>query len=56
MTLTPLQRWISRSYFGKDPGIIWDGKRDDMFEKGNWATEYKALQTAIRKSPRRVCC
>ncbi|HVK93881.1 MAG TPA: T6SS effector BTH_I2691 family protein [Noviherbaspirillum sp.] len=48
LTPTPMQRWISRSYFGKDPGIFFDGKRDDMFPKGNWKMEFEALQKAIR--------
>jgi hypothetical protein len=27
--------WIDRSYFGEDPGILFDGKPDDMFPKGD---------------------
>lgn len=49
VALTPsdIQRWVSRSYFGKDPGIIWDGKRDDMFKKGDWAAELEALDAVL---------
>jgi hypothetical protein len=48
LTPTPMQRWLSRSYFGKDPSFFsWDGKRDDMFAKGDWAAEFKALQEAL---------
>nr|WP_315202678.1 T6SS effector BTH_I2691 family protein [uncultured Albidiferax sp.] len=50
MTPTPIQRWMSRSYFGKDPSWLdWDGKRDDMFTRGNWPSEYEALQKAIEE-------
>jgi hypothetical protein len=46
-----MQRWISRSYFGKDPSWFdWDGKRDDMFAKGDWKAEYAALQAAIKEA------
>lgn len=48
LTPTPIQRWLSRSYFGHDPSLLnWDGKRDDMFTKGDWASELKALQEAL---------
>lgn len=48
LTHTPIQRWLSRSYFGHDPSLLnWDGKRDDMFTKGDWASELKALQEAL---------
>lgn len=49
LTPTPMQRWISRSYFGVDPSMWdWDGKRDDMFPKGDWPKEFAALQEAIK--------
>lgn len=48
LTPTPLQRWLSRSYFGRDPSFFdWDGKRDDMFARGDWTSEFKAFQQAI---------
>lgn len=47
-TPTPVQRWLSRSYFGKDPSMFdWDGKRDDMFAKGDWKAESEALREAL---------
>jgi hypothetical protein len=50
MTPTPMQRWLSRSYFGQDPSWFdWDGKRDDMFTKGDWKAELEALQAAIKE-------
>jgi hypothetical protein len=50
MTPTPMQRWLSRSYFGQDPSWFdWDGKRDDMFAKGDWKAELEALQAAIKE-------
>lgn len=51
MTPTPTQRWLSRSYFGKDPSWLdWDGKRDDMFKKGDWKSELEALEQAIKEA------
>jgi len=48
LTPTPMQRWLSRSYFGKDPSLFdWNGKRDDMFAKGDWKAEFAALQEAL---------
>lgn len=49
LTPTPMQRWISRSYFGKDPSM-WDlnGKREDMFPKGDWPAEFAALKEAMK--------
>lgn len=48
LTPTPLQRWLSRSYFGRDPSILsLSGKRDDMFAKGDWTAEIKSLQEAL---------
>lgn len=48
LTPVPIQRWMSRSYFGKDPSWIGqDGQRGDMFAKGDWKGEYEALQKAI---------
>jgi hypothetical protein len=51
--LTPdeLQMWLGRSYFGRDGGIIFSGKRDDMFPKGEWETEKKALEEVIKNLP-----
>lgn len=51
--LTPdeLQVWLGRSYFGRDGGIIFSGKRDDMFPKGDWETEKKALEEVIKNLP-----
>ena len=42
---------MSRSYFGKAPtGLLeWDGKRDDMFAKGDWQAELAALHEAIKE-------
>ena len=52
--LTPddLQAWLGRSYFGLDGGIIFSGKRDDMFPKGDWQAEKKALDEIIEKMPK----
>lgn len=52
--LTPddLQAWLGRSYFGLDGGIIFTGKRDDMFPKGDWQAEKKALEEVITKIPK----
>ncbi len=48
LTPTPIQRWLSRSYFGQNPSVLsWDGKRDDMFAKGDWTAELNALQEAL---------
>ena len=41
---------MSRSDFGKDPSWFdWDGKRDDMFAKGDWQAELAALHEAIKE-------
>ena len=51
LTPTPMQRWMGRSYFGKDPSWFdWDGKREDMFAKGDWKAESKALLLAIKEA------
>ena len=50
MALTPtaMQRWLGRSYFGRDPSFWdWDGKREDMFEEGDWKSELEGLQQAL---------
>lgn len=50
MALTPtaMQRWLSRSYFGRDPSFWdWDGEREDMFAKGDWKAELEGLQQAL---------
>lgn len=53
LTPTPMQRWMSRSYFGKDPSWFdWDGKREDMFKQGDWKAEFAALQEAINEATR----
>ena len=42
---------MSCSYFGKDPSWLdWDGKRDDMFAKGDWKSESQALLLAIKEA------
>jgi hypothetical protein len=43
-----LQRWLSRSFFGKDPGMFFDGKRKDMFVRGNWQAELNGLEEAVK--------
>lgn len=51
LTPTPMQRWMSRSYFGKDPSWFdWDGKREDMFKKGDWKSESQALLLALKEA------
>ncbi|OFA05505.1 T6SS effector BTH_I2691 family protein [Duganella sp. HH101] len=47
LTPTDMQRWLGRSYFGRDGGLIFSGKRDDMFKKGDWAAEKEALDEII---------
>jgi hypothetical protein len=49
-TPQPLQRWLSRSFFGKDPGTFFDGKRKDMFVRGDWQAELKGLEDAVKES------
>jgi len=48
--ITPdvLQRWISRSYFGTDGGIIFEGRGSDRF--CNWGAEVKALDEVIAEA------
>jgi hypothetical protein len=52
IVLTPndLQRWLGRCYFGRDGGVIFSGKRDDMFVKGDWASEKAALDEVIQRA------
>ena len=52
IVLTPsdIQRWLGRSYFGRDGAIIFPGKRDDMFKKGDWAAEKAALDEVLASS------
>lgn len=50
LTPTMVQRWIGRSYFGRDGGLIFNGKRDDMFVKGDWIAEKKELEALFRQS------
>lgn len=50
LTPTDLQVWLARSYFGLDGGIIFSGKRDDMFPKGDWPAEKAALDKVIEQS------
>jgi hypothetical protein len=48
LTPTEMQRWMSRSYFGRDPSWFdWDGRREDMFAKGDWRGELEALEQAL---------
>jgi hypothetical protein len=44
-----LQRWIARSYFGKDKDILFisRGRRDDSFPRGQWDVEFKALEEVM---------
>lgn len=49
-TPQPLQRWLSRSFFGKDPGMFFDGKRKDMFVRGNWQAELNGLEEAVKEA------
>jgi hypothetical protein len=51
IVLTPddLQEWLAKSYFGLDGGVIFSDKRKDMFAKGNWEEERKALDEVINK-------
>lgn len=52
IVLTPseVQRWLGRSYFGTDGGLIFKGKRNDMFAKGDWASERLELDKIIKSS------
>ncbi|GJJ02303.1 hypothetical protein RugamoR64_28410 [Duganella rhizosphaerae] len=47
LTPTDTQRWLGRSYFGRDGGLVFSGKRDDMFKKGDWQAEKEALEEVI---------
>lgn len=50
ITTTSMQSWLCCNYFGRNSNWInWDGKRDDMFPKGNWKAELEALEAAIEK-------
>lgn len=49
MTPTPLQRWVARSYFGRDDSFFsLDDERSDMFPKGNWQVEFDAFEAALK--------
>lgn len=52
IVLTPneLQLWLGRSYFGRDGGLIFSGKQDDMFRKGDWQAEDDAFNKVIEAS------
>ncbi len=50
LTPTPMQRWASRSYFGRETLLGFETKRDDMYAKGAWIAEFEGLQEAIKKS------
>jgi hypothetical protein len=54
--LTPddLQEWLAKSYFGLDGGLVFPEKRNDMFPKGNWEIERKALEEVINKTRKKV--
>ncbi|QYF94953.1 hypothetical protein KY495_07220 [Massilia sp. PAMC28688] len=49
LTPTQLQRWISRSYFGKDRNFIITGgdRREDSFSHGDWKAEFEAFSQAV---------
>ncbi|MEJ7806378.1 MAG: T6SS effector BTH_I2691 family protein [Telluria sp.] len=49
LTPTELQRWISRSRFGKDKDyvILGGDRREDSFALGDWATEFKEFSRAV---------
>jgi len=49
VTPTPMQRWASRSYFGKDTVLGFETKRDDMYAKGDWKAEFDGLQEALKQ-------
>jgi hypothetical protein len=61
LTPSDLQRWLGRSYFGRDGGVIFSGKRDDMFPKGDWKAEKMRLtkslpnsrKQSVKQNPRR---
>jgi len=45
ITPIPILRRIERSYFGRNSNFFsLSEKRDDMFPKGNWAAERRALE------------
>lgn len=48
LTPSSIQRWMSRSYFGKKPDIFMGIKerRNDAFPKGQWELELRELQSA----------
>jgi hypothetical protein len=50
IALTPseVQRWLGRSYFGRDGGIIFSGKRSDMFSKGDWKAERDEFNNVLK--------
>lgn len=48
MTPDDLQRWVARSYFGTDGGIIFVGRRSDRFR--DWTAEMNALNEVIDKA------
>ena len=50
LTPTKVQRWLGRSYFGRDGGLIFSGKRDDMFAKGDWLAEKTELEAIFKES------
>jgi hypothetical protein len=50
LTPTDIQRWLGRSYFGRDGGIIFSGKRHDMFPKGDWSAERDEFNGVLKKA------
>ena len=52
LTPTEMQRWVSRSYFGRDRNIFGqpDGRRRDSFQKGKWAEERAGLALAMKET------
>ena len=55
LTPTPMQRWVGRSYFGRDSSFFSaNSKRDDMFKKGDWKAELEGLQAALKEAGAQV--
>lgn len=48
MTPDEMQRFIARTYFGTDGGVIFVGRRNDRFQ--DWPAEMKALNELIAKA------
>jgi hypothetical protein len=52
LTPTDMQRWVGRSYFGRDRDILGrpSGRRADSFPRGDWNAEKAGLAEAMRDS------